>query len=129
MYKAIVTLYFFPYCLVLSIGIVLIWGPQSINDIILAFLVSLIYGILMALFMVKGLPFSKPVITKQGGGKMLTSIMILILIGGLGFGHYFLMKWELVIWIAILPALLINWIMFRHYKKQTWENIELSDDF
>lgn len=129
MYKAIVTLYFFPYCLVLSIGIVLIWGPQAINDIIFAFLVSLIYGILMALFMVKGLPFSKPVITKQGGGKMLTSMMILILIAGLGFGHYFLMKWELVIWIAILPALLINWIMFRHYKKQTWENIELSDDF
>ncbi len=127
MYKAIITLYFFPYCLVLSIAIVVIWGPQAINDIIFAFLISMIYGILMALFMVKGLPFSKPVVVKQGGGKMITSLMILAFMGGIGFGHYFLMRWEMVIWICIIPALLINWIIFRQYKKQNWDNIEYTD--
>jgi hypothetical protein len=127
MYKAIVTLYFFPYCLVLSIGIVAVWGPQAINDILLAFLVSLIYGMLMALFMVKGLPFSKPIIAKQGGGKVITSLMVMAFMGGIGFGHYFIMRWEMVIWISIVPALLINLIMFRYYKKQTWDNIELAE--
>ncbi|MDB5152817.1 MAG: hypothetical protein JWR54_1568 [Mucilaginibacter sp.] len=127
MYKAIVTLYFLPYCLALSIGIVNVWGPQAINDIILAFLVSLIYGILIALFMVKGLPFSKPVVAKQGGGKMITSLIILAFIGGIGFGHYFLMRWEMLIWICIIPAFFINWVMFRYYKRQTWDNIELSE--
>ena len=127
MYKAIISLYFLPYCLVLSIGIVVIWGPQAINDIILAFLVSLIYGILMALFMVKGLPFSNPVITRQGGGKMITSILILAFIAAIGFGHYMLMKWETAVWVAIIPALLINWVMFRAYKKRTWEDIEIAD--
>jgi hypothetical protein len=127
MYKAIITLYFFPYCLVLSIITIAIWGPQAINDIILAFLVSLIYGMLMALFMVKGLPFSKPVIIKQGGGKMITSLLILAFIAGIGFGHYYLMRWETIVWIAIIPVLLINWIMFRYYKRQTWDSIELSD--
>ncbi len=127
MYKAVIALYFFPYCLVLSIVIVAVWGPQAINDLILAFLVSLAYGMMMALFMVKGLPFSKPVVVKQGGGRMITSLMILALIAGLGFGHYYLMRWEMVIWIAIIPFLFINWIMFRYYKKQTWDNIELSE--
>ncbi|WP_143014027.1 hypothetical protein [Mucilaginibacter pineti] len=127
MYKAIIVLYFLPYCLVLSIGIIAIWGPAAINDLILAFLISLIYGILMALFMVKGLPFSNPVVVKQGGGKMITSLMILLFIGGIGFGHYFLMRWENVVWICIIPALLINWVMFRYYKRQTWDNIELSE--
>ncbi|MGZ3750305.1 MAG: hypothetical protein ACXVB0_10235 [Mucilaginibacter sp.] len=127
MYKAIVTLYFFPYCLALSIGILIVWGPQAINDIIFSFLVSLVYGMLMALFMVKGLPFSKPVVTKQGGGKMITSLMILVFIGGIGFGHYYLMQWETLIWIGIIPAFFINWIMFRYYKRQTWDNIELSE--
>jgi ABC-2 type transport system permease protein len=127
MYKAIITLYFLPYCLVLGIGIVIIWGPQAINDIILAFLVSLIYGLLMALFMVKGLPFSKPVIVKQGGGKMITSLMMMLFIGGIGFGHYFLMRWDTVIWVAIIPALFINWLMFRYYKRQTWDNIEMTE--
>jgi ABC-2 type transport system permease protein len=127
MYKAVITLYFLPYCLVLSTIIVTVWGPQAINDLILAFLVSLVYGMLMALFMVKGLPFSKPVIIKQGGGKVITSLMVMALMVGLGFGHYYLMRWEMVIWITIIPLLLITWIMFRYYKRQTWDNIELSE--
>jgi len=127
MYKTIVTLYFFPYCLVLSAGIVAIWGPQAINDLILAFLVSLIYGLLMALFMVKGLPFSNPVVVKQGGGKMVTSLLILGFIGAIGFGHYMLMQWETAVWISIIPALLMNWVMFRSYKRRTWEDVEIAD--
>ncbi|AMR30723.1 hypothetical protein A0256_04450 [Mucilaginibacter sp. PAMC 26640] len=127
MYKAIVALYFLPYCLVLGIGIVAVWGPQAINDILLAFVVSLIYGIFMALFMVKGLPFSNPVVVKQGGGKMITSLLIIGFIGALAYGHYLLARWEMVIWICIIPALLINWIMFRQYKKRSWDDVEMAD--
>jgi ABC-2 type transport system permease protein len=128
MYKAIIVLYLLPYCIVLSIVTIAIWGPQTINDIILAILVSNIYGLLMALFMVKGLPFSKPVVVKQGGGRMIASLMILAFVGVIGFGHYYLVKWENVIWILIIPFLFINWLMFHYYKKQTWENIEQPDD-
>jgi len=127
MYKAIITLYFFPYCLVIAIVTVSIWGPEAINDIILAFLVSVIYGMLLALFMVKSLPFSKPVVTKQGGGKAFISIFILLFIGMIGFGHYLIMKWEMLIWLLIVPVLLINLVMFHYYKKQTWDNIELGE--
>ena len=127
MYKAVIALYFFPYCLVLSIAIVAIWGPQAINDIILAFLVSMIYGILMALFMVKGLPFSKPVIVKQSGGRVISSLLILAFMGGIGYGHYWLMKWENVIWILIIPVFILCWVMFSYYKKQTWDNLELEE--
>ena len=128
MYKAIIFTYFVPYCLVLSAIVVAIWGTAAINDIILAFLVSCGYGMLMALFLVKGLPFSKPVTVKQGSGKFITSMFIVVLIGSLGFGHYYLMRWESVIWILIIPFLFINWIMLYHYKKQSWENLEMADD-
>jgi len=127
MYKAIITLYFLPYCLVIGIASVVIWGPQTINDSIVAFLVCTIYGMLVALFMVKGLPFSKPVVTKQSGGRIITSLMMLAFIGGIGYGHYCIMQWENVIWIAIIPLLFINWIMFYYYKRQTWDNIEFVD--
>lgn len=127
MYKAIIMLYFLPYCLVLSIATVVIWGPVTINDILLSFCISTIYGMLMALFMVKGLPFSKPIMVKAGGGKMIVSFVILGLIAVLGFGHRFLIKWETLIWMLIIPAILINWIMFVQYKKQSWDAIELAD--
>jgi ABC-2 type transport system permease protein len=127
MYKAIIVIYFIPYCLIISIATLFIWGPSTLNDIILAFTVSTIYGMLMALFMVKGLPFSKPIMAKAGGGKMIVSLVILGLIAALGFGHVFLAKWETVVWVLIIPMLLINWIMFTQYRKQTWNAIELAD--
>lgn len=127
MYKAIITLYFFPYCLVLSVASIVIWGPGIINDILLAFIICQIYGILMALFLVKGLPFSKPVLAKQSGGRIITSLLITMFAGVFGFVHYLLVRWEMVIWILIVPALLIYWVMFNYYKKQTWDNIELTE--
>jgi ABC-2 type transport system permease protein len=127
MYKAIIVLYFIPYCLVLSIVTVIVWGPTTINDILLALTISIAYGILMALFLVKGLPFSKPIMAKAGGGKMIVSFVIMGLIVALGFGHRYLIKWENLIWILIIPALLIDWLMFHHYKKQSWDDIELAD--
>jgi ABC-2 type transport system permease protein len=127
MYKAIIILYFLPFCLILSAGMVAVWGPQIINDVILAFLICTVYGILIALFIVKGLPFSKPVMVKQGGGKAISNLIILGLVGALGYGHYVLAKWENVIWIAIIPAALLTWTMLHYYRKQTWESIELSE--
>lgn len=128
MYKAILVGFFLPYCVLIGIPIILIWGPQTINDIIAAILIGVIYGMLLALFMVKGLPFSKPVVIKQGGGRLVMSLVILLFIGGIGFVHYLAMRWELVIWILIIPLLIINFVMFNYYKKQTWSNIEMADD-
>ena len=127
MYKAIITIYFLPYCLVIGIASVFIWGPQTINDSIVAFLFCTIYGMIVAIFTVKGLPFSKPFIAKQGGGKFITSMLMLAFIAAVGFGHYYIMQWETVIWILIIPLLLTNWIMFYYYKRQTWDNIEFVD--
>lgn len=128
MYKAIVFGIFLPYCLIISIPIVLIWGPQTINDIIVAILTGIIYGMLLALFAVKGLPFSKPVVVKQSGGRIVSSLLIILFIAGIGLLHYIVMRWEIVIWILIIPLLILNFVMFHFYKKQTWENIEMADD-
>jgi|SRR6185503_15797267 len=127
MFKAVITLYFFPYFLVISGAVVWIWGADAINDIIFAFLACTIYGMLMALFMVKGLPFSKPVVIKQGGGRIIMSLVILVFVVGVGFVHYYIMRWENVIWIGIIPLLALNRVMLYYYKKQSWGNIELED--
>lgn len=127
MYKAIISLYFLPYCALLTIAMTFVWGPKVINDAILGFLISNICGILLALFMVKGLPFSKPAVPKQSGGKMIASFIVTMSIACLGYGHYRLAKHEIVIWILIIPAALIVWIMLHYYRKQSWESMELDD--
>lgn len=129
MYKAILTLYYLPFYLMLSIITICVWGPQVINDIILAFLFSMIYGILIALFTVKDLPFSKPIVAKQSGGRAASNLLTLGIFGLLGYGHYLLIKWNLetVVWIAIIPLAIIAWVMMHYYKKQSWDNIEMAD--
>jgi ABC-2 type transport system permease protein len=127
MYKAVVTLYYLPYCLVLGAISIAMWGPQVINDLILAYFAGMIYGILMALFMVKGLPFSKPVMVKQSGGRIFTSFIITSFIGAVGFGHYLLARWETLIWILDVAAIGLYCLMLYYYKRQTWDNIELEE--
>ena len=127
MYKVVVILYYLPYCILIGMLSVVIWGPEAINDIILAIIVGMIFGILMALFMVKGLPFSKPVLIKQSGGRILTSFLILFLISVAGFGQYFLSRWEGLIWGLLPMAVLVFWLMLHYYKRQTWENIEIDE--
>ena len=127
MYKALITIYFVPYYLIVSIVTIAIWGPSTINDIILAFFLNQIIGILMALFLVKGLPFSRPVLNRQAGGKGLISLFILAFAGAIGFGHYVLAQWEGVITACAVVAAVLNWVMYRYYRKQTWDSIELAD--
>lgn len=127
MYKAVIAFYFLPYCALLTILMTFVWGPQVINDAILAFLICTACGMLLALLMVKGLPFSRPVLNKQAGGKMIVSLIVPLVIGSLGYGHYLLAKHEMIIWIAIIPAALATWLMLHYYSRQSWESIELAD--
>lgn len=128
MFKAVVTLYYLPFVIVLGVGMSIVWGPNVINDIILAFFICMIYGILMALFAVKGLPFSKPVSNKQGGGRAISSLVTLALIGVLGLGHYFIVKWETVVWLAIIPVAALAFTMLHYYKKTTWDDLESYEE-
>ena len=127
MYKAIIALYFVPYYLVLSIVALVVWGPAVINDILLAFFVNQVLGIMLALFMVKGFPFSKPLLNRRGSGRGFMSLAVLFIAGIVGFGHYVLARWETVIWICVVLAALLNWVMYNYYRKQSWDNIELAD--
>jgi len=127
MFKAITILYILPFFILLTVTCVVIWGPQVINDVVLAFFLLQLYGIVMALFLVKGLPFSRPVLVKQAGGKVIITLLLMVVTFLFGWGHYILAQWETVIWICIIPAVLLYWVMMRYYAKQTWESIELSE--
>jgi hypothetical protein len=127
MYKAIISLYFLPYCLVLTIVMACIWGPQIIVNAVLSFLICTVCGVLIALFTVKGLPFSKPVMLKQNSGRTFIVFFILLFMAAFGYGHYLLLKWPSIIWILIIPTALLAWAMLHYYRKQSWESIELDE--
>ncbi|MBW4890375.1 hypothetical protein KXQ82_11630 [Mucilaginibacter sp. HMF5004] len=127
MFKAAITFYFVPYFIIISILLLTVWGPGVINDMILAFFLNQIFGMLQALFMIKGLPFSKPLLTKKAGGKGLLSLFILGLAGGVGYAHYVLARWEIVIWVLAAMAFALNWVMYRYYRRQGWDSMDSAE--
>ncbi len=76
MYKAVIIKYYLPYSTVVYVFSLFFWGPKVINDLILAFMVGIIYGVLVAIFRVKGLPFSQPVNLKKGGKTFATFLIM-----------------------------------------------------
>lgn len=126
MFKAIIAKFYAPYFLLITILSIVIWGPQVINDFLLALAVSLIYGLLTALFLVKGFPFSQPVDINKAG-KIFISLLLMIVPIAIGFFHYWAAKWETAIWAAALILLFIVWLMFNYYTKETWEKLEMAE--
>lgn len=124
MFKAIMSLYFFPYCLLLSIPVLFLWGSQAISNLLLAFVIAQIVGLLIALFTVKGFPFSRPVLIKSSGGNML-QIFFTVAVGGiLAYGQFKISHYNIAVWLLIIPAVLIYWVMLKYYSRQTWKEIE-----
>lgn len=126
MFKAVVVKYYLPYFILVSIFSMSIRGPQIINDLLLAFFVSVLYGLLNALFLVKGLPFSKPPIIKAGS-RILLSFLIIMVPGAVGFAHYWLSSYETVIWITAVISGFFTWLAFRYYVRESWESLEMEE--
>lgn len=126
MFKAVIVKYYLPYFLLIGVFNLVFWGPQVLNDLILAFMVGIIYGLLIALFQVKGFPFSQPVNLKQTG-KVFIGLFIFIIPVALGFLHYWAAKWEIVIWISAAILTLATAFAFSQYKKESWDSLEMAD--
>ena len=126
MFKAVVVKYYLPYFIAIGAFSIFFWGPAVINDLILVFMVGTLYGLLVALFQVKGFPFSQPP-NIQKGGKMFITFLIMAVPAALGFLHYWAAQWEIAIWIAAAIMTIITWVSFNYYRKESWESMELAD--
>ncbi|MFC5284600.1 hypothetical protein [Pedobacter alpinus] len=123
MFKAVIVKYFLPYFLAVGIFSISFWGIKVFNDLILVFMVSVIYALLIALFQVKGLPFSQPVNVKKGG-KMFIGMFLMIIPAVLGFIHYWAAEWETAIWIFAALMTIAAWQCFVQYRKESWDSLE-----
>ncbi len=126
MFKAVMLKYYVPYYILIAVFSLTFWGPAVVNDLILAFAVGVMFGILVALFQVKGFPFSQPVNVNKGG-KMFLTFLIMAIPVGLGFLHYYAAKWEMVIWVAAAIMTILASVAFNYYRKETWESLELAE--
>jgi hypothetical protein len=126
MFKGLATKYYVPSYLLISIFSLFVWGPIIINDMIVAFFFSLIFGVITSLFLVKDLPFSQPP-TNGTQFNFLIGILIFLLPVGFGVLHYQLIGFEALIWVVSFIAPVLFFFSIRNYQRVTWDTFKDED--
>ena len=122
--KAVLVKFFYPYIVLLVVIGIPLMGVGIINDALLAAGIGSIEALLIALFMTKAYPFSQPI--KQGGGKVVVSLLLMGFVGLLGYVHYFFAANEVLIW-GIAAAAWAGFIFMLHYfRKERWKILMVS---
>ncbi|PTT00219.1 hypothetical protein DBR11_10315 [Pedobacter sp. HMWF019] len=128
MYKAIVLKFLCPFILLITLFCISIWGPGVINDVLFGFCNLIIVGILLALFTTNRLPFSEPEGNKSKAGKFTTNLFLMMLMFGMGGIHYFIARWEWLIWVLLFINSGVLWLMLNKYKAQSWQEIQVYQE-
>lgn len=115
--------FFFPFILVLALVAIPFTGFSILNDALLAAAIGSIEALLIALFVMKAYPFSQPL--KQAGGSFISTMLIMGLIGLLGYGHYTIMNYEWLVWAAAFTAWAIFAVMLRYFRKDEWAALRM----
>ncbi|QNL50733.1 hypothetical protein H8S90_03800 [Olivibacter sp. SDN3] len=123
--KAAFVKFYMPFMLVFTLfGLVFI-GPAILNDVLLSIAVGGVAATLICLYTVTGYPFSQPI--KKVEGKFLINMLLISLIGLIGFGHYFAVKYEWLVWLLTVVFMGVLWIMLYYFKREKWEKIALKE--
>lgn len=126
--KAMWAKFFLPFMIIIGVFTVYIWGAVAIIDVILAATNISLFIVLMTRFNYRILPFSTKEQIKDSGGKtVLRMILVMALIGGLGFAHFFAYWWWLKIIFAFLSGILL-WLLYDSLQNLPWKMIKNSED-
>lgn len=123
--KAVFVRLFVPGYIGVSIFILLIWGIHALGDIAFGLLNNFLMVIILVSVSKRFLPFSMAPSVRNQTGNFVRSMLSLLIIGILGFGHYLITKKPLIM-TAIVPVQLgLTWILYRQYKQTRWKEISL----
>lgn len=123
--KAAFVKFYMPFMLVFTVLGLAFIGLPVLNDLILSTAVGGIAAVLICLFTVNGYPFSQPL--KKTEGRFIANLLLIGLIGTIGFGHYLAVKYEWLVWILAMVFSGVLLILLHYFKKESWEKVEFRD--
>ncbi|MBU1822318.1 MAG: hypothetical protein KKG00_12520 [Bacteroidetes bacterium] len=107
----------------IGLVMVLVWGLESLDDLVLGALVIIVLQQVLMLATQNTLPFSRE-FTKNDGGQFVKVLGLLVLMGLVGFGHWALSRVPYVV-LGVIP--LVLWLVLflnREIRKLSWEKVQ-----
>jgi ABC-2 type transport system permease protein len=121
--KAIFVRLFIPGYLVITAVVLAVWGLRAFDDVIFGFFNNFLMLVTIALINKKFLPLSMEPSVRSQTGSLIRGLIMLVILGVLGFGHYLLSKNTLLL-VSVIPVqLVLVFFLLRLYKQTSWSQL------
>lgn len=123
--KAIFFRLFIPGYSIICIFVLSIWGLQAADDLLFGLFNNFLMLMVFVSIGKRHLPLSMPASLKSQTGNFARGMLMIIVIGVLGLGHYALTNLPFDL-IGMIPIQLVAiYLAHQHYKKTSWNKISL----
>jgi hypothetical protein len=124
--KVVVLKFYTPFYLLIAALVVTFWGYQTIDDLMLCYLLSISVTMFEVVFKTEfKLPFAKAPIQQQQGGQTAMMLALFLLLPLLGFSHWGLTNIPYAIPVACVLAGFLVYNLYNKYQKISWEQFDL----
>jgi hypothetical protein len=124
--KAIIFKFYIPIVAVASVAGIALAGISIIPNLILGLFNQLLIANLMIYISFRMFPFSTHQNTNTKSGSFLRSIGTAMIMGMIGFGHYFIYNITSVVMICAVLSIIATYLLMGSIKNTSWETIKSS---
>ena len=125
-WKAVLASFFVPIYGVITVFVVLIWKTNGVDDLIFGLVANIFVTLITIIVSSKHFPLSLEPNAKNQAGNFVKVILIMMIIGAIGFGHYLLTKVEYGLWISFPLIIGLTYFCYAKVKASTWSQIDLG---
>jgi ABC-2 type transport system permease protein len=125
-WKAVLASFFVPIYCVISVFVLLIWKTNGVDDLIFGLAANIFVTLIALIVSSKNFPLSLEPNPKNQAGNFVKVILIMMIIGAIGFGHYLLTKIEYGLWISFPLIIGLTYFCYAKVKATTWSKIDLG---
>ena len=125
-FKASLLKFFVPFYLLLSAFSLWVWGLKIMPDLILGFFNVIVINLAFAFIYLRKLPFSAELNIKQSAGTFIKGMLILLVPGAIGVGHYFIAGYIWLVLIFGLMSFAALYLLYTKYRETGWGKLEAS---
>jgi len=122
--KAVLVKYGGTTFVVLALPVLLIWGPHTLDDIVLSFLNMILTSLIIAVTMVQDLPFSKKYVVARDAQRGIAGLLLSVLPAGAGAVHYGLTFVPYGTLAGIMVSLTAVMAGMSLYGRMSWDRIK-----
>jgi hypothetical protein len=123
-FKAILTKFFIPFYLLVSLPILAVWGSAAFGNLLLGLVNNILLGLALVLITGRKMPFARDAASSMDRTAMAAKMLLIgLIVAAVGLIHYGLSQLPFAVWVAIPVQILIAWVLYQTLIHLQWHQV------